>query len=174
MGTRLNRARVLLLLGALLTGVAGQWSSAVALSVGAGSFTTPGAVSSSGLRLWVDSSEQGSLGLNPRVRFWFDKSGESRHLSNVPFGVVPHATAVALRQQVVFEDGALAIGQPIPLNSLTAFYVIRGGSDTGYHLCSARPIAPQVSWSTRNGCGRQTGEEASSLPCSAQSAEASS
>jgi hypothetical protein len=133
MGTSLNRARVLLLLAALLTGVAGQWSSAVALSVSAGSFTTPGAVSSSGLRLWVDSSEQGSLGLNPRVRFWFDKSGESRHLSNVPSGVVPHATAVALRQQVVFEDGALAIGQPIPLNSLTAFYVIRGGSDTGYH-----------------------------------------
>lgn len=126
-------SRRLLVLAVLLTSVAAQWSSALSLPVSAGVFTTPGAVSSSGLRLWVDSSELPTLALNPRVRFWFDKSGESRHLASVPFGVVPYATAVSLRQQVIFEDGALAIGQPIALNSLTAFYVIRGGSDTGYH-----------------------------------------
>ena len=133
MGAGVKRSRTLLVLAVLLSSVAAQWSSALSLPVSAGSFTAPGAVSSSGLRLWVDSSESASLGLNPRVRFWFDKSGESRHLASVPFGVVPYATAVSLRKQVIFEDGALAIGQPIALNSLTAFYVIRGGSDTGYH-----------------------------------------
>jgi hypothetical protein len=133
MGAGVKRSPLLLVLAVLLTNVAAQWSSALSLPVSAGSVTTPGAVSSSGLRLWVDSSESASLGLNPRVRFWFDKSGESRHLASVPFGVVPYATAISLRQQVIFEDGALAIGQPIALNSLTAFYVIGGGSDTGYH-----------------------------------------
>lgn len=122
-----------LLTAALVTGVAAGWSSAISLPITASSMTTLGGVSSSGLRLWADSSETASIGSNPRLRYWFDKSGESRHLTSVPFGVVPYATAVSLRQQVIFEDGALAIGQPVALNSLTAFYVIRGGSDTGYH-----------------------------------------
>ena len=117
----------------LITTTAAQWSAPLNLPISAGAITVPGAVSSSGLRLWVDSGETASLKLSPRVHFWFDKSGEARHLTSVPFGVVPYATAVSLRQQVVFEGGALAIGQPIALNSLTAFYVIRGGSDTGYH-----------------------------------------
>jgi len=34
---------------------------------------------------------------------------------------------------VVFEGGAMAIGKPIPLNEMTAFFVIRGGLDSGYH-----------------------------------------
>jgi hypothetical protein len=116
-----------------ITGVAAQWSAALNLPIGAGAYTTPGSVSSNGLRLWVDSAETATVTGNPRVRFWFDKSGEGRHLSSVPFGVAPYATVVSTRQQIIFEDGALAIGKPIPLNGLTAFFVIRGGLDTGYH-----------------------------------------
>ena len=117
----------------LITTTAAQWSAPLNLPISAGAITVPGAVSSSGLRLWVDSGEAASLKLSPRVHFWFDKSGEARHLTSVPFGVVPYATAVSLRQQVIFEGGAMAVGRVIPLNSLTALFVIRGGSDTGYH-----------------------------------------
>ena len=117
----------------IVTSVAAQWSAALNLPVSAGAYTAPGGVSSTGLRLWVDSAETAALRQRPRVQFWFDKSGESRHLTSVPFGVVPYATAVSSRSQVVFEDGAMAIGKSIPLNGMTAFFVIRGGLDTGYH-----------------------------------------
>ena len=117
----------------IVTSVAAQWSTALNLPVSAGAYTAPGGVSSTGLRLWVDSAETAALRQSPRVQFWFDKSGESRHLTSVPFGVVPYATAVSSRSQVVFEDGAMAIGKSIPLNGMTAFFVIRGGLDTGYH-----------------------------------------
>ncbi len=117
----------------IVTSVAAQWSAALNLPLSAGAYTAPGGVSSSGLRFWVDSAETASLRQNPRVQFWFDKSGEARHLSSVSFGLVPYATAVSSRSQVVFEDGAMAIGKSIPLNGMTAFIVIRGGLDTGYH-----------------------------------------
>lgn len=117
----------------IVTSVAAQWSAALNLPISAGAYTAPGGVSSSGLRFWVDSAETAALRQNPRVQFWFDKSGEARHLSSVPFGVVPYATAVSSRSQVVFEDGAMAIGKSISLNGMTAFFVIRGGLDTGYH-----------------------------------------
>jgi len=117
----------------IVTSVAAQWSAALNLPLSAGAHTAPGGVSSNGLRFWVDSAETPALRQNPRVQFWFDKSGEARHLSSVGFGVVPYATAVSSRQQVVFEDGALALGRSIPLNGMTAFFVIRGGLDTGYH-----------------------------------------
>jgi hypothetical protein len=117
----------------IVTSVAAQWSAALSLALSAGTYTAPGGVSGSGLRLWVDSAESAALRQSPRVELWFDKSGEARHLSSVPFGVVPYATAVSSRSQVVFEDGAMAIGKPIPLNGMTAFFVIRGGLDTGYH-----------------------------------------
>ena len=117
----------------ILTGVAAQWSADVNLSIGAGSFTAPGAVSSVGLRLWVDSAESATVRSSPRVQLWFDKSGEARHLAVVPFGVAPYPTAAANRPQIVFEDGALAIGRPLPLNGITAFFVIRGGLDLGFH-----------------------------------------
>jgi hypothetical protein len=117
----------------IVTSVAAQWSAALNLPVSAGAYTAPGGVNSTGLRLWVDSAETAALRQSPRVQFWFDKSGESRHLTSVPLGVVPYATAVSSRSQVVFEDGAMAIGKSIPLNGMTAFFVIRGGLDTGYH-----------------------------------------
>lgn len=117
----------------LMTSVAAQWSAALSLSLSAGTISTLGNVSSSGLRLWADSSETATLGLAPRVRFWFDKSGEARHLTALASGVAPHATAVSGRTQLIFEDTGLALAQPIPLNQMTAFFVVRGGSDTGYH-----------------------------------------
>lgn len=117
----------------VVTSVAAQWSADMNLSIGAGVFAPPGAVSSVGLRLWVDSAESATVRSSPRVQLWFDKSGDARHLTAVPFGVAPYATAVATRPQVVFEDGALAIGKPLPLNGITGFFVIRGGLDTGFH-----------------------------------------
>lgn len=117
----------------LMTSVAAQWSAALSLSLSAGTISTLGNVSSSGLRLWADSSETATLGLAPRVRFWFDKSGEARHLTALASGVAPYATAVSGRTQLIFEDNGLALAQPIPLNQMTAFFVVRGGSDTGYH-----------------------------------------
>ena len=117
----------------LLTSVAAQWSTALSLSVSAGTIPTLGSVSSSGLRLWVDSSEAATIGLSPRVRFWLDKSGDARHLTALASGVAPYATAVSGRAQVIFEDNGLALAQPIALNSATAFFVLRGGADTGYH-----------------------------------------
>ena len=117
----------------LTTSVAAQWSAALNLSFGAGTIPTPGNVSSSGLRFWADSAETATVALNPRVRFWFDKSGEARHLTALTSGVAPYATAVSGRAQLIFEDNGLALAQPIPLNSATAFFVLRGGSDTGYH-----------------------------------------
>ena len=117
----------------IITSLAAQWSADLNLPISAGTYATPGGVSSSGLRLWVDSSESASLKQSPRLQLWFDKSGEGRHLTSVPFGVVPYATALSLRPQVLFEDGAMAIGRPIPLNVLTAFFVIQGAIDSGYH-----------------------------------------
>lgn len=117
----------------IVTSLAAQWSAALNLPLSAGTYTAPGGVSRSGLRFWVDSAETAALRQNPSVQFWFDKSGESRHLTSVPFGVAPYATAVSSRQQVVFNDGALALGRSIPLSGMTAFFVIRGGIDTGYH-----------------------------------------
>ncbi|RLT26260.1 MAG: hypothetical protein DWI49_04315 [Chloroflexi bacterium] len=117
----------------LITSVAAQWSTTMSLSVSAGTIPTLGNVSSSGLRLWTDSSETATLGLAPRVRFWFDKSGEARHLGALSSGVAPYATVVSGTGQVIFEDNGLSIAQPIPLSSITAFFVLRGGIDTGYH-----------------------------------------
>ena len=116
-----------------MTSVAAQWSAALSLSVSAGTIPTLGSVSSSGLRLWADSSETATLGLTPRVRFWFDKSGGARHLTALASGVAPYQTAVSGRAQLIFEDSGLALAQPIVLNAMTAFFVIRGASDTGYH-----------------------------------------
>ena len=124
---------IVLALLILMTNVAAQWSAALSLSVSAGTAPTLGSVSSSGLRLWVDSSETATLSLTPRVRLWFDKSGEARHLMALASGVAPYATVVSGRAQLIFEDNGLALAQPIPLNSMTAFFVMRGGSDTGYH-----------------------------------------
>lgn len=117
----------------LMTSVAAQWSAALSLSVSAGTVPTLGNVNSSGLRLWADSSEAATLGATSRVRFWFDKSGYARHLTALPSGIAPYATAVSGRWQLIFEDNGLALAQPIPLNSMTAFFVMRGGSDSGYH-----------------------------------------
>jgi len=117
----------------LVTSVAAQWSAVLSLSVSAGTIQTLGNVSSSGLRLWVDSSETATLGLTPRVRFWFDKSGEARSLAALASGVAPYATVVSGRAQLIFEDNGLALTQPIALNAMTAYFVIRGASDTGYH-----------------------------------------
>ena len=117
----------------LMTSVAAQWSAALSLSVSAGTVPTLGNVNSNGLRLWADSSEAATLGATSRVRFWFDKSGYARHLTALPSGIAPYATAVSGRWQLIFEDNGLALAQPIPLNSITAFFVVRGGSDTGYH-----------------------------------------
>ena len=116
-----------------MTSVAAQWSALLSLPLSGGTIPTLGSVSSTGLRLWVDSSETATLGLAPRVRFWFDKSGEARHLTALASGVAPYATAVSGRAQLIFEDNGLALAQPIPLNSMTAFFVMRGGSDSGYH-----------------------------------------
>ena len=117
----------------LVTSVAAQWSATMSLSVSAETIPALGKVSSAGLRLWVDSSETATLALAPRVRFWFDKSGEARHLTALESGVAPYQTAVSGRAQLIFEDNGLALAQPIPLNSITAFFVLRGGADTGYH-----------------------------------------
>jgi hypothetical protein len=117
----------------LVTTVAAQWSASLSLPISAASIALPGGASASGLRLWVDSSEAATLGLDPRVRFWFDKSGDGRHLTVSAGTRAPYATAISSRQQVIFDDGALALGQPITLSTITAFFVIRGGSDTGYH-----------------------------------------
>lgn len=124
---------VALALFILITSVAAQWSAGLNLSVSAGTIPTLGSVSGSGLRLWVDSSETATIGLSPRVRFWFDKSGEARHLTPLASGLAPYATAVAGRSQVIFEDNGLTLAQPIPLNAMTAFFVMRGGIDSGYH-----------------------------------------
>jgi len=132
MGSCVSGRHAALVVAILVTSVAAQWSAALSLSLAAGSISAPGGVAS-GLKVWADSAEIATLGLAPRVRFWFDKSGDGRHLSALPVGTAPYATAVSLRQQIIFEDNALALGQPLALNSMTAFFVIRGGSDTGYH-----------------------------------------
>ncbi len=129
----MSSRHVVLSLLILVTSVAAQWSSSLILSVNAGLIPTLGNVSSSGLRLWTDSSETATLGLTPRVRIWFDKSGEARHLGAIASGVAPYATTVSSRAQLIFEDNGLALAQPLPLNSMTAFFVLRGGSDAGYH-----------------------------------------
>lgn len=134
----MRRQHGALLFLVIVTSLAAQWSADLNLPISASTYATPGGVSSSGLRLWVDSDESASLKQSPRLQLWFDKSGEGRHLTSVPFGVVPYATTLSLRPQVLFEDGAMAIGKPIPLNALTAFFVIRGGLDTGYHPLLAR------------------------------------
>ena len=122
-----------LLLLMVITSVAAQWTASLSLQVEGGAVPTLGNVGSTGLRLWLDSSETATLGLSPRVRFWFDKSGERRHLTPLASGAAPYATVVSSRAQLIFEDNGLVLAQPIALNSMTAFFVVRGASDTGYH-----------------------------------------
>jgi len=125
-----RRALCLLLLIGFST-VGAQWSSALALPLAAGAITAPGGVTS-GLSLWIDASEPATLDGTPRIRFWVDKAGRGHSLSAVTPSSAPYATVVSAKSQAVFEDSVLALSSSIPLEPMTAFFVIRNGLDLGY------------------------------------------
>jgi hypothetical protein len=125
-----HRTLLLTLLISFAT-VGAQWSSTLLLPVTAGAITAPGGVTS-GLSLWIDASEPSTLDGTPQIRFWVDKAGHGHHLSAVTPSSAPYATVVSGKSQAIFEDSVLALSSSIPLEPMTAFFVIRNGLDLGY------------------------------------------
>ena len=73
---RLRLALPLAVIALATSGAA--WSPRLDLSLTSGAWSAPGGVSS-GLLLWYDTAESGTMSLAPRLRYWFDKSGQGEH-----------------------------------------------------------------------------------------------
>ena len=130
----LERRSVQALLLSLLicySSLAAQWSATLLLPISAADILAPGGISS-GLALWIDASESTTVSSAPRIRFWVDKAGQGRSLLATSSGSAPYATMISFKRQAIFEDSVLALSAPIQLEPMTAFFVIRNGSDTGY------------------------------------------
>ena len=121
------RVAVPLALIALATSGA-AWSPRFDLSLSSGTWSAPGGINS-GLLLWYDAAEAGTMALSPRLRYWFDKSGQAQHapVSAGPFQ--PYPTISAGVAGLHFSGAAVQLPTAIPLEPMTVMIVFRQSND---------------------------------------------
>lgn len=125
------RSGVLATLIALTTAGA-AWSPRLDLTLGSGAWSGPGGVSS-GLLLWLDTAESATMGLSPKLRYWFDKSGTSRHAAMSASAFQPYPTIAAGVPALHFNGAAVHLPISIPLEPATVMIVFRQASESLSH-----------------------------------------
>jgi hypothetical protein len=104
------------------------WSPRLDLPLTTGAWGAPGGVNS-GLLLWFDTAEAGTMSLAPRLRYWFDKSGQAQHapVSAGPFQ--PYPTLASGVPGLQFSGAAVQLPTSIPLEPMTAMIVFRQSNE---------------------------------------------
>ena len=133
MGTRVNawrrRLRLALPLAVIALATSGAaWSPRLDLSLTSGAWSAPGGVSS-GLLLWYDTTESGTMALTPRLRYWFDKSGQGEHGLVSGGANQPYPTLASGVAGLQFTGAAVQFPVNIPLEPMTMMLVFRQATD---------------------------------------------
>lgn len=115
-----------------LTTAGAAWSPRLDLPLTSGAWSGPGGVSS-GLLLWYDSAESATMGLAPKLRYWFDKSGSSRHALVSPNAFQPYPTLASGAPGLQFSGAALHLPVRISLEPVTIMLVFRQASEALSH-----------------------------------------
>lgn len=124
--TRLRIAALLALISVTTAGAA--WSPRLDLSLASGAWSAPGGVTS-GLLLWYDTAETGTMLLAPKLRYWFDKSGQAQHAQVSVGQYQPHPTLASGVAGLQFTGAAVQLPMSIPLEPMTLMLVFRQAND---------------------------------------------
>ena len=127
LGHRWLRVAVPLALIALSTSGA-AWSPRLDLPLTTGAWSAPGGVNA-GLLLWYDTAEVGTMSLAPRLRYWFDKSGQAQHAQVSSGQFQPYPTLASGVAGLQFSGAAVQLPTSIPLEPMTAMIVFRQNSE---------------------------------------------
>ena len=123
----LRRAALLLVCIALAT-CGAAWSPRLDLPISTGAWSAPGGVTS-GLLLWYDTAESGTMSLTPKLRYWFDKSGQALHAA-VSGGInQPYPTLASGVYGMQFSGAAVPLPTSIPLEPMTLMLVFRQANE---------------------------------------------
>lgn len=108
------------------------WSPRLDLPLASGAWGAPGGISS-GLLLWYDTAETGTMSLTPKLRYWFDKSGQAQH-AQVSIGQFqPYPTLASGVAGLQFAGAAVQVPVGIPLEPMTLMLVFRQANDSLSH-----------------------------------------
>ena len=127
LGRKWLRVAVPLALIALSTSGA-AWSPRLDLPLTTGAWSAPGGVNA-GLLLWYDTAEVGTMSLAPRLRYWFDKSGQAQHAQVSSGRFQPYPTLASGVAGLQFSGAAVQLPTSIPLEPMTAMIVFRQNSE---------------------------------------------
>jgi hypothetical protein len=108
------------------------WSPRLDLPIATGAWGAPGGVNS-GLLLWYDTAEAGTMSLAPRLRFWFDKSGQAQHAPVSAGPYQPYPTLASGVAGLQFSGAAVQLPTSIPLEPITVMLVFRQASESLSH-----------------------------------------
>lgn len=104
------------------------WSPRLELPLTSGAWGAPGGVSN-GLLLWYDTAESGTLLLAPKLRYWFDKSGQAQHAQVSVGQYQPYPTLASGVAGLQFTGAAVQLPVSIPLEPMTLMLVSRQASE---------------------------------------------
>ncbi|MCX5977947.1 MAG: hypothetical protein NTW70_00390 [Chloroflexi bacterium] len=129
MSTRQRWLRLALPLALIAVATAGAaWSPRLDLPLTTGAWSAPGGVSS-GLLLWYDTAETGTMSLAPKLRYWFDKSGQAQHAQVSSGQFQPYPTLASGVAGLQFSGAAVQLPASIPLEPMTLMLVFRQAND---------------------------------------------
>ena len=129
MSTRQRWLRIALPLALIAVATAGAaWSPRLDLPLTTGAWSAPGGVSS-GLLLWYDTAETGTMSLAPKLRYWFDKSGQAQHAQVSSGQFQPYPTLASGVAGLQFSGAAVQLPASIPLEPMTLMLVFRQAND---------------------------------------------
>ncbi len=129
MSTRQRWLRIALPLALIAVATAGAaWSPRLDLPLTTGAWSAPGGVSS-GLLLWYDTAETGTMSLAPKLRYWFDKSGQAQHAQVSSGQFQPYPTLASGVAGLQFSGAAVQLPTGIPLEPMTLMLVFRQAND---------------------------------------------
>ena len=129
MSTRQRWLRIALPLALIAVATAGAaWSPRLDLPLTTGAWSAPGGVSS-GLLLWYDTAETGTMSLAPKLRYWFDKSGQAQHAQVSSGQFQPYPTLASGVAGLQFSGAAVQLPTSIPLEPMTLMLVFRQAND---------------------------------------------
>ena len=129
MSTRKRWLRLALPLALIALATSGAaWSPRLDLPLTTGAWSAPGGVSS-GLLLWYDTAETGTMSLAPKLRYWFDKSGQAQHAQVSSGQFQPYPTLASGVAGLQFSGAAVQLPTSIPLEPMTLMLVFRQAND---------------------------------------------
>ena len=124
-----RKIRIALPLALIAAATSGaSWSPRLDLPVATGAWGAPGGVNS-GLLLWYDTAETGTMALTPKLRYWFDKSGQGRHAPVSIGPYQPYPTLASGVNGLQFTGAAVQLPVSIPLEPMTLMMVFRQASE---------------------------------------------